>query len=69
MNSSANDVLATVLHRKVRRVVAEPGFAADRLMSIAAGGRRNWTPAEWQALLAELDACDDSVRDWIALRA
>lgn len=59
--------LAAVSHRLVRRVVATDSPASEALFSIAARGRRDWTPADWRVLLKALDNCNDSVADWLAL--
>ena len=59
--------LAAVQHRLVRRVVATDSPAADALFTIAARGRRDWTPDAWRVLLKTLDNCNDRVSDWLAL--
>lgn len=59
--------LAAVSHRLVRRVVATDSPAAEALFSIAARGRRDWTPGDWRVLLKTLDTCNDRVSDWLAL--
>jgi len=60
--------MATTDRRKVRRVVAVDGPDADRIFTIAAGTRRQWDLDSWMELLAELDHCDDTVADWLAVR-
>jgi len=62
-------ILEPVLRRKVRRVVAEGGPAAEAIFTIAAGTRRQWDYRSWMELLAELDNCGDTVAEWMALRA
>ncbi len=48
----------------VRTVARSPGPAAEELFSLAMGGQKEWTLPEWQRVLAELDACEDTIEDW-----
>lgn len=57
------------LRRRVRRVMADShGPHVQALCDAAAGSRKAWTPADWQLVLNALDACDDRVEAWLALR-
>ena len=54
-------------HRKVRRVMARNDQATEELCALAMGARIDWTLPDWRAMLQELDACELSVTDWLAL--
>lgn len=58
------DALAGHVRRKVRAVAREAGPHAEQLFTEAARGRRDWTPAEWDTVLANLDGCHQSVAEW-----
>lgn len=45
-----------------------PGPAAEELFRLAAMGRKAWTLPDWNALLVELDGCEQSVAEWREFR-
>lgn len=52
---------------KVRRAVNRDDWIADALLNIAANGQTEWTPQQWDALLAEIagnDMCIDEFLDF-----
>jgi hypothetical protein len=63
--SNPHAVLDAAKHRLVRRVVLEDSEASAALFRIASRGRQTWGLADWNNLLAELDACDLTVGAWI----
>lgn len=54
--------------RIVRRAVATDGPLCDAIMALAMGSKMAWSPAELDELNAELDRCNDSIREWRAKR-
>ena len=59
------DTLAEHGRLLVRRVAQREDETGEALFTLAAGDRTNWTPTEWQALLADLDADDRTVRQYL----
>lgn len=57
--------LDAVKHRAVRRIAQEDSEASAALFHLAARDRASWTLADWNKLLAELDACKLPVGVWI----
>lgn len=60
--------LAKAGHRLVRRVAREDSPASAELFDLAAGAQKSWTLETWSRVLRDLDACNDRVADWLALR-
>jgi hypothetical protein len=57
-------------HRLVRAVAREAHTrVAQELFELAADGRKTWTHAEWQAVLAALDSSRLTVGEWLQSRA
>lgn len=57
-------------HRLVRVIAREPHTrAASELYLAAMEGRKAWTLAEWEAVLADLDKCELTIEDWQKARA
>lgn len=61
------DPLAPHANRVVRLAAKDPR-ALWALADIASNCRRAWTLVAWRQLLAELDACNETVADWRAIR-
>lgn len=59
--------LRTCLRKRVRAVARDTSPASEELFTIAAGTRKAWTRGEWADVLASLDACDDTVEDWLSI--
>lgn len=55
------------LRKRVRAIARDASPCSEELFTIAAGPRKAWTLAEWQDVLSSLDACDDTVEDWLAI--
>jgi hypothetical protein len=51
--------------RIVCRAVAKPGELQDAIMQLALSGQHVYTHAELDAINAQLDACQLSLREWI----
>lgn len=66
---SAREQLAEVGHRLVRRVAHAEDGHADALFDVLAERKPDgqWEQSEWLAALAELDASNLTVREWLAL--
>jgi hypothetical protein len=60
--------LDRVNHMPVKAVAGIPGPAAEELFRLAMGERLEWTIPDWRAVLVELDACNEPVREWRVLR-
>ena len=58
--------LASNGHRKVRVLVRENSEASSEFFNMvaAANGKSEWKLGEWQALLAQLDACELTVDEY-----
>lgn len=54
-------------HLLVRRAVLRDDWISDEILELAANGQRDWTVAEWTALLTELQASKLRLRDWLIL--
>jgi hypothetical protein len=54
-------------HLLVRRAICRDDWISDEILELAANGQREWTVAEWSALLAELKASKMRLRDWLVL--
>ena len=49
----------------VRRAILRDDEIAEAIFEIAANGKREWTPAEWDTLLTELKRTDMTVEEWL----
>ncbi len=54
-------------HLLVRRAISRDDAISEAICDIAAGDRIHWTPDDWDAVLADLDACKLRVNDWLDL--
>jgi hypothetical protein len=54
-------------HLLVRRAINRDDWISEEILELAANGQREWTVAEWGALLAELKASKMRLRDWLVL--
>lgn len=52
-------------HLLVRRAIVRDDWIADAVLDIAAIGKTQWTPSEWNALLAELSQESAKLAEWI----
>ena len=51
----------------VRRAIDRDDWIAEAIFDIAANGKREWTPSEWEALLTEISGDDMTIADFITL--
>jgi hypothetical protein len=49
----------------VRRAVDRDDWISEALLDIAANGQKEWTPAQWDALLAEISGNDMSIDEFL----
>lgn len=49
----------------VRRAVNRDDWIAEALLDIAAGDQTDWTPAQWDTLLAEISGNDMSIDEFL----
>ena len=61
------ELLARLKRQRIRRVAQRSDDASEALFHLAAAGRKDWTGPEWEDVLSELDRCDDTVEDWLAI--
>lgn len=54
--------------RRVCWIARQDSQAAEELFTLAAHPRRDWTPADWEVLLKELDKCKTLVAEWLRER-
>lgn len=52
----------------IRRVLLKDDWASDVIFDVAAGNKTEWTPEEWDSLIAELEQSNERVNDWLARR-
>lgn len=64
-----SDDLASHGHLLVRRAILRDDWITDALLDLAAGSRTTWTTADWDALLAELASCNDTIEEWLVLHS
>lgn len=65
MNATPDRDLSAHGSLLVRRAVLHDDWISDAILNMAAGTRRDWTLAEWDALLSEIMGCDLTVEEWI----
>lgn len=53
--------------RKVCKAVESDSELSDAVFEIRSRGQKSWTKREWDAMLAELDACRLPIADWVEL--
>lgn len=53
---------------RVCDVVKVPGPAAMAILDLAAGRQKVWMLRDWEALLADLDVCEQTVSEWKEFR-
>lgn len=53
----------------IRRAILRDDWIAEAIFIIAAGDKTDWTPPEWDGVLADLKACRLRVNDWLDLNA
>lgn len=57
--------MLTSSHRKtVKSVMHRNGPDAEAIMRLASDGQAMWTLPEWDRLLATLDGCEQTVKEW-----
>lgn len=61
-------VLQPYMRHTVRRLVNRNDAVTEALCDIAMGDKLHWEYKEWEAVLAQLDACNDKLEDWLAIR-
>ena len=49
----------------VRRAVNRDDWIAHALLDIAAGDQTEWTPAQWDTLLAEISGLDMTIDEYL----
>lgn len=62
---TSRDVLEQNGHRLVRAVMAQDGPVRDALIDVAAR-TGEWTPDDWDQMLAGLDGCRLKISTWLA---
>lgn len=61
MHDNIPEPLAAYRSRLVRRVAATDTPASAALFNLAASGRKEWTPADWEIILWDIDHSTDTV--------
>ena len=51
----------------ISRAIDRDDWISQAVLDIAAGSRRDWTPANWRALVRDLKACQLRISDWLDL--
>ncbi len=67
MIGCSDQQLADYGHLLVRRAICRDDWVAEEILELAANGQRDWTLAEWKALVSELKKSDLRLRDWLVL--
>ena len=49
----------------IRRVLLNDDWASEVIFDVAAGDRLSWTPQDWDAIVADLEQCDQTVNNWL----
>lgn len=62
------DALKPHLKRKVRLIASECGPHVQAFFKLAYAKQTAWSHSESLAMLAELDACELALQDWLLLK-
>lgn len=54
-------------HLLVRRACDRDDWIGSAVLDVAAGDKREWTPSEWSAMLADLHRTPGNLADWLDL--
>ncbi len=65
--TNVNRLRDTAGHLLISRVVNRDDWVSQSVFDIAAGDRKSWTVTDWDELLADLDACQLCLSDWLDL--
>ena len=68
-NLDKRALLAQVAHRIVRVLAAESSEFTAALFLVARERKVKWELQEWEAVLADIDACELTVGEWLAKEA